>query len=253
MESHSIDYLRTSTADLSWEDRLEWLSREFPGKVCFSLGFGKEGMVIADAIFRKNLPIRVFTIDTGRLFPETYELMDLVRARYKTQFEVYFPESRDVEQYVRQHGVNGFYESVENRLSCCEIRKKRPLKRALEGAEIWITGLRKTQSDFRSQFEEFEWNEYHGLFKFNPLINWSKEEVDEYLETHRVPTNRLHKSGFPSIGCAPCTRAIVKGESERDGRWWWETSHKECGLHLDITREVKQSTSTPITRIVKTA
>lgn len=201
------------------------------GEVVFSSSLGQEDQVITDAIFRNNLPVRVFTIDTGRLFNETYELLERTTARYKKPIELFFPPFNKVEEFVREKGINGFYESVENRKACCHIRKIIPLNRALEGAKVWITGLRAEQSDNRRDMPMIEWMEDRQLYKFNPLINWSYEEMLAYIEANNVPYNRLHDQGFISIGCAPCTRAIEPGEDARAGRWWWESSQKECGLH----------------------
>ncbi len=207
------------------------LTDMFPGAVAFSTSFGQEDQVLADIIWRNQLPVRVFTLDTGRLFQETYDLMDLTRARYKQPFEIYFPETAAVEALVKEKGMNSFYDSVENRKECCYIRKVVPLNRALQGTKVWITGLRAEQSDNRHDMPALEWDEVRQLYKYNPLIHWTFEEMTAYLEKNNVPYNRLHDKGFISIGCAPCTRAIEPGEHPRAGRWWWESSQKECGLH----------------------
>ncbi len=190
-----------------------------------------EDQVLTDAIFRNNIPVKIFTIDTGRLFNETHETLDRTIARYKKPIRVYFPDAGDVEEFVSAKGINSFYESVENRKSCCHIRKVKPLNRALNGAKIWITGLRAGQSANRLEMPMIEWDGSRELYKFNPLINWTDEEVIDYLREFNVPYNRLHDNGFLSIGCAPCTRAVEPGEDPRAGRWWWEISQKECGLH----------------------
>jgi phosphoadenosine phosphosulfate reductase len=203
----------------------------FPGEVAFSSSLGQEDQVLTDVIFKNNLPVKIFTIDTGRLFNETYELLDRTTARYKKSIQVYFPEATDVETFVAEKGINSFYESVDNRKECCYIRKVIPLNRALKGAKVWITGLRAEQSNNRQQMPMIEWAEDKQLYKFNPLINWSYDEMISYINEHNVPYNRLHDKGFISIGCAPCTRAIEPGEDARAGRWWWEASQKECGLH----------------------
>lgn len=216
---------------LSLADGLRYIAGQYPGKVVFSSSFGQEDQVITDAVFRGNLPIRVFTLDTGRLFPETYELMDATRARYGKSFETYFPATQRVENLVREKGFHSFYESVENRKECCFIRKIEPLRRALSGADVWITGLRGEQSENRADMEILEWDEGNRVLKYNPLIHWTYDEVLGYLQANRVPDNPLHRRGFVSIGCGPCTRAIEPGEHPRAGRWWWETSQKECGLH----------------------
>lgn len=203
----------------------------FPGEVVFSSSLGQEDQVLTDVIFKNDLPVKIFTIDTGRLFNETYELLDRTTARYKKPIQVYFPEAADVETFVAEKGINSFYESVDNRKQCCYIRKVIPLNRALKGAKVWITGLRAEQSNNRQQMPMIEWAEDKQLYKFNPLIRWSYDEMISYINEYNVPYNRLHDKGFISIGCAPCTRAIEPGEDARAGRWWWEASQKECGLH----------------------
>jgi phosphoadenosine phosphosulfate reductase len=223
--------IKAAIAGMSEPAGIQYLTEQFPGAVAFSTSFGQEDQVLADMIWRNKLPVRVFTLDTGRLFQETYELMDLTRARYKQPFEVYFPETAAVEKLVAEKGMNSFYDSVENRKECCYIRKVAPLNRALQGVKVWITGLRAEQSENRQALEVLEWDEARGLYKYNPLIHWSYEDMLAYLDQHNVPFNKLHNQGFVSIGCAPCTRAIEPGEHPRAGRWWWEQSKKECGLH----------------------
>ncbi|MET7001024.1 phosphoadenylyl-sulfate reductase [Chitinophaga defluvii] len=223
--------ITTALANKSEAEAIQYLVEQYPGAVAFSTSFGQEDQVIADIIWRNKLPVRVFTLDTGRLFQETYDVMDLTRARYKQPIEVYFPESADVERLVAEKGFNSFYDSVENRKECCHIRKVIPLNRALEGVKVWITGLRAEQSDNRHDMQTLEWDNNRGLYKYNPLIHWGFDEVLSYLDKYNVPFNKLHQRGYVSIGCAPCTRAIEPGEHPRAGRWWWEQSHKECGLH----------------------
>lgn len=220
----------------SLPEALKLVSDLFPGTVVFSSSLGQEDQVLSDVIFKNNLPVKVFTIDTGRLFNETYELLDRTVARYKTPIQVYFPEANDVEEFIAEKGINSFYESVENRKSCCYIRKVKPLERALKGAKVWITGLRSEQSGNRQQMPMVEWSEEKQLFKFNPLIHWTYDDMMDYIKEFNVPYNRLHDQGFISIGCAPCTRAIEPGEDARAGRWWWESSQKECGLHATVTK-----------------
>jgi phosphoadenosine phosphosulfate reductase len=217
--------------DSSLQGAIKLVAELFPGQSVFSSSLGQEDQVLTDIIFKNDLPVKIFTIDTGRLFNETYELLDRTMARYKKPVHVYFPEARDVEAFVAENGINSFYESVDNRKTCCFIRKVKPLNRALAGAKVWITGLRAGQSNNRQDMPMIEWAEDKQLYKFNPLINWSYEEVMDYIKEFNVPYNRLHEKGFFSIGCAPCTRAIEPGEDPRAGRWWWETSQKECGLH----------------------
>ncbi|HEX5551688.1 MAG TPA: phosphoadenylyl-sulfate reductase [Chitinophagaceae bacterium] len=234
------DDLNGELESLDLPEALKRVAELFPGQVAFSSSFGQEDMVLTDTIFTQEIPIEIFTLDTGRLFQETYDLMDLTRARYGKygrDFKIYFPDFHDVEQYVTTKGINAFYESVENRKSCCFIRKVKPLKRALEGQRVWVTGLRAEQSDNRKAIPIWEWDEAFGIYKFNPLIHWSYEEILQYLKTYSVPYNKLHDKGFISIGCAPCTRAIAPDEHPRAGRWWWEDSKKECGLHSQETPE----------------
>lgn len=223
--------ITTALVNKPVEEAIQFLLEQYPGAVAFSTSFGQEDQVISDIIWRNQLPVRVFTLDTGRLFQETYDVMDLTMARYKQPVEVYYPDTKAVEKLISAKGPNSFYESVENRKECCGIRKIVPLNRALEGVKVWITGLRAEQSENRQGMEILEWDEHRHLYKFNPLIHWGYDEVLAYLEQHKVPYNKLHDKGFISIGCAPCTRAIEPGENPRAGRWWWEQSQKECGLH----------------------
>jgi phosphoadenosine phosphosulfate reductase len=222
--------------ELTISDSIAVMASLFPGKVVFSSSLGQEDQVITDVIFKNNIPVRIFTIDTGRLFNETYELLDKTMTRYKKSIQVYFPEASDVEEFVIAKGINSFYGSVENRKECCHIRKVKPLNRALTDAKVWITGLRAEQSENRKEMPVIEWDNSRQLYKFNPLINWRYEDVMDYLKEFNVPYNSLHDKGFPSIGCAPCTRAVEPGEDARSGRWWWETSQKECGLHQTIVK-----------------
>lgn len=208
------------------------LAAQFPGKVVFTTSFGIEDQVVTDLIFSNNLDIRVVTLDTGRLFEETYKTMNRTLDRYGKPVEVFFPKHEAVEKMISQKGPLSFYVSVENRKECCHIRKVEPLGRALAGMEIWITGLRASQSDNRHDLDFFVWDGGFGLIKFNPLLKWSLEDCQAYVKKNNVPYNVLHDRGFVSIGCAPCTRAIQPGEDFRAGRWWWEdNSKKECGLH----------------------
>jgi phosphoadenosine phosphosulfate reductase len=195
-------------------------------------GLGAEGMLLLDLIEREQLPIDVFTLDTGRLHQETYDLLQRAQSRYRVAITVYAPESRDIEDYVSAHGPNGFYDSAESRRACCAVRKLKPLRRALAGRRAWITGLRREQSVTRHAVSVREWDAEHQLHKFNPLAEWSNDDVWSYLRQHDVCHNALHAQGYPSIGCVPCTRAVAPGEDLRAGRWWWENaSSRECGLH----------------------
>ena len=201
-----------------------------PAVLASSLGL--EDMILLDLIEDAGLPISVFTLDTGRLPPETHDLLQMVRARYRTPIAIYAPEAADIEAYVASHGSNGFYESVELRQGCCAIRKVKPLKRALAGKRAWITGLRRAQSAGRGTIAFREFDDANNLEKFSPLADWSDDDVASYIRDHDVPVNALHAKGYPSIGCAPCTRAIRPGEDIRAGRWWWENPEfNECGLH----------------------
>lgn len=223
--------------NLPVEEAIRQLTGLHPGAVVFSSSLGQEDQVLTDIISRNRLDVSIFTIDTGRLFNETYELLERTNARYRQHIRVYFPEAGDIEEFVQQRGINSFYESAENRKTCCHIRKVKPLNRALAGAKVWITGLRAEQSPNRQDMTPLEWDEQRGLYKFNPLLRWSYDDVLEYIRQWNVPYNPLHDKGFISIGCAPCTRAVEPGEDPRAGRWWWEQSQKECGLHVTEQKE----------------
>ncbi len=227
-----VDFLNEELRDSSIIEKMSYLVDAHNGDVIFTTSFGYEDQVITDIIFRNNLNIKVATLDTGRLFPETYKVFNSTLDRYKKPISIYFPSADKVEEMVNKKGPFSFYESLENRKECCYIRKVIPLKRALEGNKIWITGLRASQSENRSELREFEWDEGNLIIKFNPLLSWSLEDTIEYIRENKVPYNVLHDRGFVSIGCEPCTRAIRPGEDFRAGRWWWEqNSGKECGLH----------------------
>ena len=194
---------------------------------------GAEDMVLTDLIARDGLEIDIFSLDTGRLPPETYDLMARLELRYNRHLRYYTPQHEALETYTRTHGINGFYDSVELRRACCEVRKVEPLRRALAGKRAWITGLRAQQATTRSGLPTSEYDEGNKLEKFNPLAGWSEKEVWTYIKQHATPYNALHDKFYPSIGCAPCTRAISLGEDVRSGRWWWEEpASKECGLHV---------------------
>ena len=223
--------LLQKTATFSLEETLSFLAVAYKDKVILSTSFGQEDQVITDLIATHNLPISIFTLDTGRLFQDTYDVFQKTVTKYNLKIKIYFPETTSVEELVNSKGPNSFYESVENRKECCFIRKVAPLTKALQGNAIWITGLRAEQSDNRNDLDLFEYDEKFDIIKFNPLLRWTLREVEDYLEKNNVPQNALHKKGFVSIGCAPCTRAITADEDIRAGRWWWESSHKECGLH----------------------
>lgn len=213
-------------------EKLQYLVEQHPGKVVFTTSFGYEDQVITDIIFKNNLDIKVVTLDTGRIFPETYKVYRSTLERYKKPIKAYFPPTEEVEKLLDDKGPFSFYESLENRKECCFIRKVIPLKRALEGNTIWITGLRASQSNNRSGMQFFEYDEGNAIVKYNPLMDWSLEKTIDYVKANNVPYNVLHDKGFVSIGCEPCTRAVQPGDDFRAGRWWWEQgSGKECGLH----------------------
>jgi phosphoadenosine phosphosulfate reductase len=210
----------------------------FPGKVIFTTSFGTEDQVLTHIIFKKNIPIEVVTLDTGRLFPETYKLYAETLAKYGNKIKTYFPSYLDIEKMVNEKGPYSFYDSKENRMECCRLRKVVPLKRALAGKECWITGIRAAQSDNRSQMRNLEYDEEKQLFKYHPLFDWSSEDVENFIKDYDVPYNSLHDKGYLSIGCEPCTRAVIKGQDYRSGRWWWENDGpKECGCHININVE----------------
>jgi phosphoadenosine phosphosulfate reductase len=201
------------------------------GPSAFACSFGLEDMVLLDMIARHARQIEVFTLDTGRLPAETYDLLDKARETFSVPIKVYFPDAAQVEQWVEVNGINAFYRSVSQRKQCCHIRKVLPLARALAGKKSWVTGLRREQSTARKSLQVREWDEANKLDKFNPLLDWTLEDTWAYIKANNIPYNALHDRGYPSIGCAPCTRAVEPGQDFRAGRWWWEESAKECGLH----------------------
>lgn len=215
------------------EEVLRFFLSEYKGRIAFASSLGAEDQVLTHMIRDIDPETKIFTLDTGRMFQETYDLIDRTNSRYKMKMEVYFPDYKKVEKMVNEKGMNLFYESVENRKLCCHIRKIEPLHRALKGMDIWITGLRREQSVTRNNNQLLELDENnHGRLKLNPLIDWTEDEVWKFISKHKIPYNPLHDQGFPSIGCLPCTRAVQPGEDVRAGRWWWEMpEHKECGLH----------------------
>ena len=203
------------------------------GAITFANSMGAEDMVLTDIILSERLPIEIFSLDTGRLPVETYDLIADVERHYKTKLKIYFPQSENVEAYVQQHGINAFYESVDLRKACCHMRKVEPLGRALKGKKAWVTGMRAQQAATRSTLPVREFDSNNGIEKFNPLADWTEQEVWGYIRNRDIPYNKLHDIFYPSIGCAPCTRAIAMGEDVRAGRWWWEDpTSKECGLHV---------------------
>lgn len=238
-QMNTLEDVKKALEGLGPEQGLRWIADRFGNTARFSTSLGLEDQVISYWIGTLQLPIEVFSLDTGRLFQETYDVLQLTRSKYKLPVKVYYPEASAVEKMVLEKGPNSFYDSVENRKECCGVRKVQPLKRALTGAKVWVTGIRADQSLNRQSMALVEWDEAHQLIKYNPILNWSFTEVEQFIESKKIPINALHKKGFPSIGCAPCTRAIAPGEDIRAGRWWWESSAKECGLH---ETDKKQST-----------
>ena len=217
---------------LSIAAALKFLSAQFPGKTVFSTSFSYEDQLISHEILSNFIPIDIFTLDTGRLFPETYSVWSSTNDRYKTNVRAYYPQAGSLQQFVEENGPNSFYASVDNRKACCYIRKVEPLQRALAGQELWVTGLRAEHSAARETLQQLEWDETNQILKYHPLLHWSTEEVMDRIRKYNIPYNSLHDKGFVSIGCAPCTRAIQPGEDFRAGRWWWEEANKkECGLH----------------------
>ena len=205
----------------------------FGDKVTLGSSMGAEDQVLTDMMVKINKDVDIFTLDTGRLFQETYDTIDKTNKKYGISIKIFFPVKDKVQNMVNEHGINLFYDSIENRKLCCNIRKIEPLRRALYNSKVWITGLRKDQSVTRFYTNLVEWDEELGLIKVNPLLSWTEKDVWKYIHDNDVPYNELHDKGFPSIGCMPCTRAIQPGEDIRAGRWWWEAAEqKECGLHV---------------------
>ncbi len=216
------------------QDIVRWAIEQFGDRVALASSFGAEDVVLIHMMTQVTPKPRIFTLDTGRLNPETYDVMDKIRQRYQIPLEVMFPKTDSVEQMVREKGLNLFYHSIENRKLCCGIRKVEPLNRALSSLDAWITGLRRDQVVTRAAVKKIEVDDAHGgIVKINPLAEWTWEQVMDYVKANQIPYNVLHDQGYPSIGCAPCTRAIKPGEDFRAGRWWWERpEQKECGLHV---------------------
>lgn len=228
----NIEELNKRFDKTSPEDVLKYFLTEYKNTIALSSSLGAEDQVLTDMICKQDKKTRIFTLDTGRMFQETYDLIAHTNLHYGINMEIYFPETSQVEKMVKEKGINLFYESVENRKFCCNIRKQKPLKKAFKGLEVWVCGLRRDQSVTRFGIPLVEWDTTNELIKLNPLFNWSEDQVWGYIKKNNVPYNTLHDSGFPSIGCQPCTRAVKKGDDIRSGRWWWEEpENKECGLH----------------------
>ncbi|HEX5538919.1 MAG TPA: phosphoadenylyl-sulfate reductase [Methylophilaceae bacterium] len=226
----SVNAKRQLVADLLKQAVAEFGSN---GEITFANSLGAEDMVLTDIMLREQLPIEIFSLDTGRLPAETYDLIAEVERTYNTRLKIFFPRSDSVEAYVRSNGINAFYESIDLRKACCHMRKVEPLGRALKGKKAWITGMRAQQSATRTDLPVRQFDQANNLEKLNPLSDWSEQETWAYIRMHGVPYNKLHDQFYPSIGCAPCTRAVAMGEDVRAGRWWWEDpTSKECGLHV---------------------
>ena len=239
MDASEIQKRNAEFKDKPAEEVIRWALKTFSPKIALASSFGAEDVVLIDLLIKENPQARIFTLDTGRLNEETYDVMDRIRRKYNVSIESYFPKFEDVQALERQKGFYSFRMSVENRKECCGIRKVEPLGRALAGLSAWMTGLRREQSVTRTALEKIESDAAHGnIVKVNPLADWTQEQVWDYIRKNAVPYNKLHDQGYPSIGCAPCTRAVTPGEDARAGRWWWENpEHKECGLHLPAKKD----------------
>ncbi len=232
MRIEDISSLNDELKDANPQEIIKKVVDRFNQKIALSSSLGAEDQVLTDMLLKIEPNARIFTLDTGRLFPETYDLIDRTSRKYKKKIEVLFPDYKKVEAMVNTKGINLFYESIQNRKECCHIRKIEPLQRAFAGLDAWICGLRASQAVTRKDIDIIEWDANNKLVKVNPLARWTEEQVWEYIHENRVPYNVLHEKGFPSIGCQPCTRAVAEGEDVRAGRWWWENPDtKECGLH----------------------
>ena len=230
--SKDLTQLVYQISGLKVKESLELLANTFSSKITFSSSFSFEDQLITHEILSNQLPISIFTLDTGRLFSETYSVWVSTNERYNTHIKAYYPQAEALQNFVAEKGPNCFYESVKNRKSCCFIRKVEPLKRALAGNEVWVTGLRAEHSPDRENLQILEWDESNNIIKYHPLLHFSTEQVKAEITKHNIPYNPLHDRGFVSIGCLPCTRAVKLGEDFRAGRWWWEEADKkECGLH----------------------
>lgn len=232
MNEKDILQLNIDFKGKSPEEVIAFAAEKFGDKIALSTSLGAEDQALTHMLVNINKDTRIFTLDTGRLFPETYDLISRTSKKYKKEIEVFFPDKDKVQKMVNLNGINLFYDSIENRKSCCHVRKIEPLQRAFKGLDAWICGLRAQQAVTRSDAQVFEWDQVNNIIKINPLVDWDEEKLWDYIKTNKIPYNKLHDKGFPSIGCQPCTRAIMEGEDVRAGRWWWEQPDtKECGLH----------------------
>ncbi len=232
MTKKEITELAARFKDSDPKEIISYFINRFGDKIALSSSLGAEDQVLTEMVVNVNPETTTFTLDTGRLFPETYDLIDRTSKKYNIKIKVYFPDNSEIEEMVNKKGINLFYDSIENRKECCRKRKLDPLKRAFSGLDAWICGLRANQSITRKDLEVVEWDENNGLVKINPLAFWSEQDVWDYIKKHSIPYNPLHDKNYPSIGCLPCTNPVEPGEDIRAGRWWWENPDtKECGLH----------------------
>ncbi|MAZ93279.1 MAG: phosphoadenylyl-sulfate reductase [Bacteroidales bacterium] len=233
MDINTLNTWNDELKHSSPKDVITFFLEKFPKTFALSTSLGYEDQVLTEMVASINKEAKIFTLDTGRLFPETYDLIDRTSKKYGINIHIYFPDGKSVEEITQKHGINLFYDSIENRKLCCNVRKIEPLARAMKDLDGWITGLRKDQSITRTNMRLVEWDDSNNIIKINPLINWTDQDVIQYIQEKGIPSNPLHKKGYASIGCQPCTRAIEKGENVRAGRWWWEDPEtKECGLHI---------------------
>jgi len=241
--SEKLEQYRAETAGLDAAALLGWGLKTFGvDKIALASSLGSEDQVLTDMILVENSKARIFTLDTGRQFPENYEVIQECINKYGFSYEICFPEPSDIIELISVKGPNLFYNSIQDRKACCEVRKMKPLRKKLATVDCWVTGLRRQQSITRTDFHAVEWDENFKIYKINPLIEWKEENLWEYILENGVPYNKLHDIGFPSIGCQPCTRAVKHGEDIRAGRWWWETpEQKECGLHWKDGKIVKKN------------
>lgn len=241
MNEDSLRQFRSVAEGLSPQELLAHARQAFGDRVALASSFSPEDQVLTDMLAGLSPRIGIFTLDTGRLPQETYDLLDRTARRYGIEIQVLFPDRSDIEDLIARTGVNSFYDSIENRKACCHARKVVPLRRKLSQLDAWVTGLRREQSVTRSDVGRVEWDAAQGLVKLNPLADWTNEQVWDYVRAHDVPVSVLHDRGYPSIGCAPCTRAVEPGQDARAGRWWWEQpEHKECGLHVPGSGAVRR-------------
>ena len=242
MNANDISRLNASFSEASAQEVLTHAVETSGQRLTVASSLGLEDQILTHMLSQLTDAMDIFVLDTGRLHQETYDLMATTSLQYAFQYRVFFPNQADVEAMVSTHGPNHFYQSIDHRKSCCGVRKVAPLSRALDGYGGWVTGIRRAQSIDRALTPFFEWDEAHGLLKVNPLIKWSKDDVWNYIKRHDVPYNSLHDQGYPSIGCAPCTRAVTPGEDDRAGRWWWEDAvKKECGLHVNLDDKMESN------------